>query len=81
MTFPLRIFSIDREIFVGQAKSVALPTTTGQIQILAEHAPLVSALKAGDVIIEGENDFHQSIPISGGVVEVAENEVTVLVNF
>lgn len=75
------IFSIDREIFVGHAKSLALPSVTGQIQVLADHAPLISLLKEGDMVIEDESGKQQKIPIASGVVEVTPQEVTALVNF
>jgi len=81
MTFPLSIYSLDREIFWGEAETLALPTQEGEIQILANHTPLVALLKEGDMRIEGENSFHQTLPIAGGVVEVTPQEVVVLVNF
>ena len=81
MTFPLRVFAIDREIFVGDAKSLTVPGEKGQFQILAEHTPLISTLRAGDVIIEAEDGSHQTIPIAGGTVEVTDIEVVALVNF
>lgn len=81
MTFPLRVFAIDREIFIGDAKSLIVPAATGQIQILANHAPLISLLKEGDMAIEQENGSRQNIPIAGGVVEVKPREVVALVNF
>lgn len=52
MVFPLRVFAIDREIFVGDAKSLTVPSVNGQLQILAEHTPLISLLREGDVVIE-----------------------------
>ena len=81
MTFPLLIFSIDREIFVGDAKSLTLPSATGQIQVLPHHAPLVSLLQEGDMVIEQTDGSRQNLPIAGGVVEVKPKEVVVLVNF
>ena len=81
MNFPLRVFAIDREIFVGEAKSITVPSSTGQIQILAEHTPLVSILKEGEIIIESADGTTQKLPISGGTVEVTDTEVVALVNF
>jgi F-type H+-transporting ATPase subunit epsilon len=80
-TFPLHIFSIDREVFVGQANSLTVPAATGQMQILAQHTPLVSLLKEGEVIIESNSGVEQKLPITGGVVQVTPSEVTALVNF
>ncbi len=81
MTFPLLVFAIDREIFAGNAKSLTVPGADGELQILADHTPLIVQLKEGDVRIEGENGVTTKLPISGGVVEVKPNEVVALVNF
>jgi len=81
MTFPLRIFSIDREMFVGQATSLTVPAASGQMQVLPDHTPLVTLLKAGDVIVQTENGQEHKIPIRGGTLEVNEKEVIALVNF
>jgi F-type H+-transporting ATPase subunit epsilon len=81
MDFPLRVFAIDREIFVGDAKSLTVPTTTGQIQILADHTPLVSILREGEIIIESANGDIQKLPIMGGTVEITDTETICLVNF
>ena len=69
MTFPLRVFAIDREIFVGDANSLTVPSTTGQIQILPEHTSLISLLKEGEVIIEAADGTVSKLPIAGGTVE------------
>ncbi len=81
MTFPLRIFALDREIFVGEAQALTLPGMTGELQVLPQHTPFITLLKSGDISIEGENKHHEKIPIEGGVVEVNEKEVVVLVRF
>lgn len=81
MTFPLLVFAIDREIFAGNAQSLTVPGADGELQILADHTPLIVQLKEGDVRIEGENGVTTKLPISGGVVEVKPHEVVALVNF
>ena len=81
MTFPLLVFAIDREIFTGKAKSLTVPGIDGELQILADHTPLICQLKEGDVRIEGDNGVTTKLPIAGGVVEVKEKEVVALVNF
>ena len=81
MTFPLLVFAIDREIFAGNAKFLTVPGIDGELQILANHTPLICRLKDGDVKIEGENGITTKLPISGGVVEVKPHEVVALVNF
>lgn len=81
MNFPLRIFAIDREVFVGQATSLVVPGALGQMQVLPDHTPLVSLLKEGDIIIEAEDQTEHKIPIRGGTIEVNNKEVVALVNF
>ena len=81
MIFPLRVFAIDREIFVGDAKSLIVPSTTGQLQILAEHTPLIATLKEGEVIIESADGTTTKVPIAGGTVEATDKEIVCLVNF
>ncbi len=80
-TFPLSILAIDREIFLGKAKSLTLPTLQGQIQVLAGHAPLIALLQEGDVFIEKEDSTSEKLPVAGGVLRVKEDTVTLLVNF
>ncbi|MDP4007140.1 MAG: hypothetical protein Q8P55_00895 [bacterium] len=81
MMFPLLVFAVDREIFVGQAESLSVPGAEGELEILADHTPLISQLREGDVIIKGEEGKIMKLPIAGGVVEVKDKEVIVLVNF
>ena len=81
MTFPLRVVAIDREIFVGDAQSLTVPSATGQLQILADHTPLVSILKEGEIIIEAADGSTQKLPIASGTVEVTDTEVVAVVNF
>jgi F-type H+-transporting ATPase subunit epsilon len=81
MTFPLRIFAIDREIFVGDAKSLVAPAVTGELQILPEHTPLISLLKEGEMVIEPSEGNSEKLPIAGGTLQVSDKEVVALVNF
>lgn len=81
MTFPISVYSIDREIFLGQANVLTLPGKEGEFQILKDHAPLIALLKEGDLTIEKEDHSEQKLPIEGGVVEVTSQNVVVLVNF
>ncbi len=58
-----------------------MPSATGQLQILAGHASLIALLKEGDIAIEKEDASRETLPIAGGVLEVNQKEVVVLVNF
>lgn len=71
----LRIYSLDGTIFEGQAQSVSLPTTDGEITVLKGHIPLITTLKDGMVKFNSE-----SKDIKGGFAEIGGNRVVVLVS-
>lgn len=73
----VEIITPDENLFKGIAKSVTVPGTSGLIGILNDHAPLITTLQKGKVIIatdKGEQTFN----VKGGVVEVLNNKVIVL---
>ena len=79
--FTCQIYSLERDIFAGQASAITLPSKTGQLQRLENHTPLIALLKEGDLITHKEDNSFQTLPIAGGVVAVNNKEVVVLVNF
>lgn len=73
----LTIITPDQPVFEGNITSVTVPGTAGAFEVLENHAPIVSTLDSGKVIVRtgtGEETFN----IIGGVVEVIHNDVTVL---
>jgi len=80
MTFSLLVFSLDRELFTGDAKSVRVPGAAGELEVLAHHTPLISQLKEGDIIIETADGTQKKLPVAGGVLDVKEHEVVILAN-
>ncbi len=78
---PIRceIVSQDRIVFQGDVDIVVVPGVEGVMGILPHHAPLLSTLQFGIVTIrkDGQEEY---FTVAGGVVEVAENEVTILAN-
>lgn len=48
----ISVLTPDRTIFTGQIAGVALPGVEGSFQLLDNHAPLVSALSAGNVTLQ-----------------------------
>ena len=75
----LEILTPEKKIFSGDVYGVLLPGITGLFEILDRHAPLVSALKKGNLkILKGKNSF-EKYTIQTGFVEVINNKVTVLV--
>ena len=73
----LNIITPDEAIFSGDVHSVTVPGTAGSFEILKDHAPIISTLEDGNVIIR-INKEEQVIAIKGGVIEALNNKVTVL---
>ena len=64
--------------YADEVDSATLPTQSGEITILANHAKLVSVLKPGELVIRKKDDVI-ALAVSGGVIEVRDNgEVSVL---
>lgn len=73
----LDIITPDRKIFSGEASAVTFPGSEGQFQVLNNHAPLVSTLNRGQVIVQTATG-QQTFVVDGGVVEVLQNKVLLL---
>lgn len=73
----LEILTPDKKIFEGEVTSVTVPGTLGSFQILKDHAPIISTLEDGPVIIKNKTE-EQTFNIKGGVVEVLKNKIVVL---
>ncbi|PJJ58904.1 ATP synthase F1 subunit epsilon [Hymenobacter chitinivorans] len=73
----LEIITPDRKVFEGDVVSAQFPGTDGLFEVLNNHAPLISALKSGDITVTGAAG-RESFRIEGGVVEVLRNNVIVL---
>ena len=71
------IVSAEQEIFSGEADMVIAPGEAGELGILPEHMPLLTRVKPGTIRIQkgGEEEI---IYVSGGMMEVQPDRVTVL---
>jgi len=73
----LEILTPDKTIYQGEATSVTVPGVLGSFEVLKDHAPIISTLQDGKVIVRnGKNE--ESFFITGGVIEVLHNKVMVL---
>lgn len=76
-TFKVLVATAEREVYRGEADKLVAPGILGELGILPRHAPLLSALKIGELrITNGENV--DEVFISGGYMEVQPDVVTVL---
>jgi len=72
------IVSAEAEIFHGTATLVVASGDDGELGIAPRHAPLITRLKPGQVRVIGENGEEQAFYVSGGIIEVQPQVVTVL---
>jgi len=78
MSVQVEVVSPQRVLFSGEVRMVSVPATDGYMGIMGRHAPLLSTLSIGEIILHEENGEQTSIAISGGVVEVRPNKVIIL---
>lgn len=71
------IVTAERVVYSAEADIVIAPGVEGQLGILPHHAPLMTILQAGELVVRrgGEED---SLAISGGFLEVRPDRVIVL---
>ena len=77
-TFRCDIVSAEQEIFRGEATLVVATGEMGELCIVARHAPLITRLRPGKVVVTQANGESVDIAISGGILEVQPSVVTVL---
>ncbi len=77
MTIRVEIVALDKRVVSKDVDMVTLPGIEGQMGILHGHAPLLSLLDFGEIILHNGSDV-QYIAVHGGVVEVRPDKVTIL---
>ena len=77
-TLHVDIVSAEGEIYSGEAAMVFAPAQLGEIGIAPRHAPLLTGLNAGEVRVQTPEDGDRYFYITGGMIEVQPNMVTVL---
>lgn len=73
----VEILSPEAAIFKGEASYVGLPGADGSLGILKGHAPLITTLRQGDVVVRTPQG-DQTFTVKGGSVEVLNDKVTIL---
>ena len=76
-TFRFDLVSPEKLLFSGEVNQVDVPGAEGEFGVLAGHAPLVTTLRPGILVIHGEGGA-QRIVVNGGFAEVGANGLTVL---
>ena len=79
MSLNVRVITPDKVVWDAVAEELILPSSTGQIGILTDHAPLLTALDIGVMRLKSDAGW-SSIVVMEGFAEVEDNKVTILCN-
>ncbi|ALN63189.1 ATP synthase F1, epsilon subunit [Lysobacter antibioticus] len=77
-TFRCDIVSAEEEIFHGEATLLVATGEIGELGIAPRHAPLITRLKPGKVVVTLPSGEQLDFVVSGGILEVQPQVVTVL---
>ena len=75
----IEVITPDTTVFEGEITSVRVPGSKGSFQVLKDHAPIISTLGNGPVMIVESNGKPTTINIEGGVIEVKKNRIILLI--
>jgi F0F1-type ATP synthase epsilon subunit len=77
-TFHLSVARVAETLFEGDAISLTAPGEDGVLTVLAGHEALVTPLKEGRLHFVGANGEAAELTIPRGILEVSDNQATVL---
>ena len=77
-TFHIDIVSPSKKVFSGDVISVSAPGICGGFQVLYNHTEFLTPVTFGEIKVDINTETHQHYAISGGIVEVHNNNVIVL---
>ena len=77
-TFPFELVAPERVLFSGQVDAVLLPGTEGEMTVLPGHAPVMTALKTGFLVITNHKGDGERVLVRGGFADISARGVTVL---
>jgi F-type H+-transporting ATPase subunit epsilon len=78
-TFDLSVVTPEGAAWEGEAEMVIVPGASGEIGVLARHAPLVAMLKSGEIRVKAGNDW-QSFAAGPGYFKVQQDRAIALVD-
>ena len=79
MSLNVRVITPDKVVWDASADELILPSSTCQLGILTDHAPLLTALDIGVMRLKTDGSW-TSIVLMEGFAEVEDNKITILSN-
>ena len=79
--FPLQIITPEGNVWEGESNGVSASGVEGSFGVLADHAPMIAALKPGPLTVRSNGDTHY-YAASEGILEVrTDKRVVLLVDY
>jgi F-type H+-transporting ATPase subunit epsilon len=78
--FQWSVSTPDGPVASGTCAFLVVPTTRGELGIMADHAALVSCVAAGDLRLTSPEGAVTTIPVGPGIVDVRDNIVRLLLS-
>ena len=78
--FELSIISAESKVFEGKVENILVPGMVGDFLVLSNHAPCISSIRPGFLEFSEGTSNKQRYFVSGGIIEVINNMVSVLVD-
>jgi F-type H+-transporting ATPase subunit epsilon len=76
--FQIDIVSPERLVVSTSAQSVVVPGTEGYLTVMAQHAPLMTTLRAGFITVVGADGRNEVFYVRGGFADVTPSGLTIL---
>jgi F-type H+-transporting ATPase subunit epsilon len=76
-TLKVEIITAERQVFSDDVNTVVAPGVEGELGILPHHAPLITMLKPGEVLIRKDSE-EMYLFVSGGFLEVRPEKIIIL---
>lgn len=74
----LYIYTLDKILYEGDSDIVTIPSETGELSILPNHAPIVTSLKKGTITVK-TGDSSKTFPIESGFAQINQGQTILLV--
>ncbi|MYD90282.1 MAG: ATP synthase F1 subunit epsilon [Caldilineaceae bacterium SB0662_bin_9] len=78
MPIKVEIVTPERLLMSRDADMVTLPGESGQMGVMGGHAPLMTTLVTGEIILHANDDEQEALFVNGGIAEVRPDVVTIL---
>ena len=77
-SFQFELVAPEKLVYSGEVESVVIPGTEGEFTVLKDHAPLISAIRPGVIVVEKTAAAKLRLYVRGGFAEVVPSGLTIL---